>query len=253
MHIGLITSSFLPVVGGMEWKVHFLASAYHLHGHQVTVFTIRPRLSLRQPELPQIPSYRLIRTGWPLPGGGRFGFTARSLSRAVLNLHRQEPLDLLHCHHLGIPTRAGLEVKRKTDLPVVATTCGADVQTYPSLGYGARLNSSIDRMVRENLTAVDAVGAISPSMSATLRELAPAAKLVDIPNGVSWDEFQIERSDHLRRLAAVPPGATILLSVGRNHPIKAYEVALEAFAETLTQGADCFYIIVGRDTGTLRP
>lgn len=253
MHIGLITSSFLPAIGGLEWKVHFLARAYRERGHQVTIFTIRPRLAIKQPPHSDDSGYRLIRSGWPLPGGGRFGFTARSLSVAVLKYHNATPLDLLHCHHLGYPTRAALQVKRQTALPVVATTCGADVQTFERLGYGARLNPVIDRMVRANLAAVDAVGAISPTMHGAIRQLSPSANIVDIPNGLPWQMFQIESTDYLRRTLAIPPERTILLSVGRNHPIKGYDSALTAFAAAIAQGADICYVIVGRNTAALVP
>jgi glycosyltransferase involved in cell wall biosynthesis len=253
MHIGLITSSFLPCVGGLEWKVHFLARAYRKKGHQVTVFTIRPRLAMKQPSFSDDSGYTLVRAGWPVPGGGRFGFTVRALTKAVLNYHNHSPLDILHCHHLGYPTRIGLKVKQEINLPVIATTCGADVQIFPELGYGVRLNPAIDRLVRENLIAVDRVGAVSPSMHAAIRQLAPTAKIIDIPNGLPWNDFQTGASDYLRQSLAIRPESLILLSVGRNHRIKGYDTALKAFAEAIDRGVDAVYVIVGRDSTELAP
>lgn len=65
--IGPVCSSFLPATGGMEWKVHQLATEYSKRGHEVTVFAGRPRLTLRPIELPLTPTYEVVRCGVPLP------------------------------------------------------------------------------------------------------------------------------------------------------------------------------------------
>ena len=47
-----------------------------------------------------------------------------------------------------MPTRFGVSVKERVGLPVVATTCGADVMLLPQSGHGDRLRPWVDRLVR---------------------------------------------------------------------------------------------------------
>jgi len=253
MRIALISGTFLPVVGGVEWKVHYLASEYIKRGHEATVFTTRPEVTFKPIPLPVHAEYEVVRCGIPLPGMGRLGVTEWLMRRAVLKHHARRPWDVLHCHHLGFPTRVGLGVKRRTGLPVVATTCGQDVQTVPELGYGDRLDPRLDRLARQNVRGVDIVGSISSAVRADLESLGTTARIVDIPNGVPWDEFQGGPSTWLRDRLGLDAQGVLVLSVGRNHVKKGYEGGLRAFARVPARFKDAHYVLVGRNTSALEP
>ncbi len=253
MRIGVITGSFLPNVGGMEWKVHHLTEGYARRGHDVTLFTHRPRILPGPVRLPVAPSYRIERSSLPIPGFGRWGLTRWLFRRAVLRHHRRRPFDVLQSHHLGIPTQIADDVKRITGLPVVATTCGGDVQVLRELGYGERLDPRIDRLVRNNLKRVDVVGSISSSMREALAKLEVAARVVDIPNGVAWDEFQTGPSRLLRDRLGLDDEGVLILSVGRNHPVKGYAHGIRAFARLASRHPSAHYALVGRQVQQLAP
>ncbi len=253
MHIGLITGSFLPSVGGIEWKTHYLAEEYIRRGHEATVFTSRPGLSLAPVTLPVSSSYQVIRSGLPFPGSGVTGLTPMLIKQAVLRFHRQKPLDALHCHHLAHPTAIGVDVKRKIALPVLATPCGIDLQILPELRYGVRLARRYDKMVRRNLARIDRISSINSSIHDLIIELAPGTRPVAIPNGVAWDDFQSGPSTWLQDKLDLSPEKKIVLSIGRNNPIKGYRYSIEAFASVVEQCDQCYYVIVGRDVTSLSP
>jgi D-inositol-3-phosphate glycosyltransferase len=253
MRIGLVCSSFLPATGGMEWKVHQLATEYARRGHAVTVFAGRPRVTLRPIALPLVPTYDVVRCGLPLPRIDRSGLLERLYRRAILARHRRAAFDVLHCHHLGMPTRFGLAVKERAGTPVVATTCGADLMLHPASGHGDRLKPYVDRVVRANVRGIDVVGAVNRSIHAELVAIGATARIVDIPNGVDWEAFQHGNARWLRDRLGLATDAVILLSVGRLRPVKGYEPGLRAFARIAARVPRAHYALVGQDIPALAP
>jgi glycosyltransferase involved in cell wall biosynthesis len=251
MNIALVTQSFLPIVGGLEWKVHYLATEYTHYGHSVTVFACHPHGKYRHRSLGIVPSYNIVRCCYNFPACSRLGIDRVLFFRAIIGQHRKSPFDVLHCHPLGDPTRYGMAIKKKTGIPVVTTTCGADVQVVPELNYGYRLKPRYDRMIRESLQVIDVVGSISSSVRKDIESLRPAAEIVDIPNGVDWDAFQVPKSALLHTRLGISPDAIIILSVGRNHIKKGYEYGIKAFARLAERFSNVYYAIVGSGTSSL--
>ena len=253
MQIGILTSSFLPQIGGLEWKVHFLATEYRRLGHEVTVFHRRSRCRHAGP-LPFIPSYRITPI-WPrpFPGYVRTGIEGWFFTRQVLAMHQHKPFDLLHCHVLEVPTRYGLRVKQATGLPVVATTCGYDIMTCSAIGYGARLQPYYDRIVRDNVRRVDVLGSISSAITAALRSIGTRARIVQIPNGVDWDAFQVKADGWLRKRLGCEQSDVLVLSIGRNHRVKDYLTGIRAFAQAAGADPRIHYVLIGKGMADLAP
>ena len=253
MNIALITQSFLPRVGGLEWKVHYLATEYVARGHSVTVFTTKPRGKYRDMPLSVTPSYSIVRCCYGFPGCSWIGIDRLQYLMAILKHHRRHPFDVLHCHPLGYPTLYGVDVKKRIGIPVVATTCGADVQIVPEFNYGDRLNPRYDRIVRKTLQAIDVVGSISRSVREEIESMRPAAEIVDIPNGVDWENFQVWKSAFLRDRLGISRDAMVILSVGRNHIKKGYAYGIKAFARVAERFQNAHYVIVGAGVSQLAP
>ena len=256
MRIAKVSSTFLPSIGGggVEWKVHHLAKELTRLGHDVTIFTTHPPPMNRGiVQLTSEAPYQVVRCATSTRGFGYFGVTERLFQRAILRSHSTSQFDLVHTHHLGLATRIGLSIKSRTGLPVVATTCGHDVQVNNAMKYGFRLKPKFDRMVRENLKAVDVVGSVSSSIHAELEDLGAAGEIVNIPNGVDWDSFQCGQADYFSRNFGISDRSTVVVSLGRNHPIKAYGQGIMAMAEVLKSNRDAYYIIFGRGVEELSP
>jgi glycosyltransferase involved in cell wall biosynthesis len=253
MRIAKVSSTFLPGVGGVEWKVHYLATELARLGHDVTIFTSHP--NPRKAEVMRLPEqpYNVIRCCSSSKGFGRFGVTEWLFKRAFLRSHAANGFDLVHTHHLGIATRVGLAVKCMTGLPVVATTCGSDIQVNEAMGYGFRLKPRNDRMVRRNLKGVDVVGSVSSSIRQELEDLGTTAEIVDIPNGVDWDAFQLGQEGYFLRQFGIDAESTVVVSLGRNHPIKGYAQGIRAMAKVLQSRPNVHYFLFGRGIENLAP
>ena len=246
MRIALISGTFLPSVGGLEWKVHFLATEYARRGHDAVVITARPPWTVRTPAMPFVPLYRIERVGVTVPGMGRLGILGALFRKRIARLHRLAPFDVLHCHHLGMPTRWGVQAGKRLGVPVVATTCGEDVMVLPELGYGDRLQPKLDECVRMNVREAAVVGSVSSAVRADLEGMGATARIIDIPNGVDWDLFQIDRQDVLRRRFGWPASSVIILSLGRHHFLKNYDMGLDAFSRVVKAGGNARYVLAGR-------
>lgn len=253
MRIGVVSGAFLPNVGGLEWKAHYLASLYVQRGHDVVVFAGRPWITFKQVPMPVTPTYKLVRCAQPVPGVERLNLAKHFYRQSILSEHRRRPFDLLHCHHIGPSTSYGLSVKAVTGLPVVATTCGSDVLSIPEIGFGERLQPRFDRQVRRNVHQVDVVGSISSAIREELEQLGTTARIVDIPNGVDWQTFQCGPSRVLRERLSLADDQLVVLSVGRNHPVKGYECGIRAFREVADRFKTAVYVLVGRGTSRLQP
>ena len=247
MKIALLTLSFLPARGGMEYVVHDLATALHNQGHDVTVFAPRPRTMTEEVEH----SYRLVRFGWTFRGAFRFGINRWPLRREFGRLHNESPFDVINSHSAYLATTYGLFLKRRFGVPVVVTCHGHDIQRYPEIGYGLRLDPKKDRVIRANLDNSDLSVSISASTDKDLGEVLPDDKIVSIPNGINIESDDQTTTPWLRQCLDAKSDL-IVLSVGRNVSKKSFGVGLEAFAVAVRENPSLRYVHIGRDEQPLR-
>jgi glycosyltransferase involved in cell wall biosynthesis len=251
MNICLFTDSFLPKIGGMELAVHHLANALCARGCQTTVIAKHDK-----GELTFERRYALKRYGNRIPLSGRSGLDAIAGMAALARAHYREPFDLINCHGASFASsRVYLAKKcRLVVRPVIITPHGGDVQMVPEVGYGLRLKPKFDRIIRRNLKAADAVTAISASIVKQLNFVAPD-KISAIPNGIHLSEFDAGANDFLHRYLNLEPDQKIVLSVGRNHPVKGYDYGVRAFEALGAErpGHPLIYVIIGKQTHHLHP
>lgn len=251
MHIALLASSFLPAVGGLEWKVHHLATEYVRAGHRVKVFAPRPGRDCRGAEMPPVGGYEVVPCGFSGRGMGRLGIVPWLMRRAVRRTHCAAPIDVVHCHPLGVPSQVGVEAGLGGNTVVVATTSGNDVAWQTDEGVEERLPPHLHEWVRGSAARLDAIVAVSRSMRAAIQALDVNTRIVDIPNGVAWDDFQGDRSRWLQDKLGIPYDAPIVLSVGRCIPSKNYRRAMAAFNLARQTTPHARFVIVGRGVPTL--
>lgn len=240
MKIALLTISFWPKRGGMQFAVHDLATALHDLGHDVFVFA--PRVRKNYEEIDH--RYSLVRFGWRIPPTNRFGLGRLALRWAFWRLHCAQPFAVINAHSAYGATTLADDLKRCFGVPVVVTPHGQDVQRFPEVGYGYRLDPAKDRVIRRHLRQADRVISSSDSVYADLVEVVSKERIVRIPNGVNLGLFTQSRSDFLRRRLEVQTGK-IILSVGRNIPGKGFDVGLRAFALVAERCSEVHYVHIG--------
>ncbi len=249
MKIAHLISVFLPDIGGAQICVHNIAQRHAQKGDQVTLcFPFRYRTW-------KSTSYR-IRLLWP---GTVFlcqkvGFLGRLYLHFQLGrLQRKERFDLWQVT-VGYPlgTNAVSFFKRHK-IPCILRCSGDDIQKLPSVGYGMRLNEQVDEQVIRYYRDFDSVVAISKTVDLELKQIGVLKeRIVQIPNGVDYLRFQRSAPiQELRRRWQIPEKATLLLTVGRNHPKKGFDLIPGILEELIARKLDVYWILYGSEAKTM--
>jgi glycosyltransferase involved in cell wall biosynthesis len=218
MRICHISTSFLPLVGGAEYAIHYLASAQTRLNHEVLV--LAPRVRNQRLEETIIP-YRLHR--YPCPSNSRWLEVILWAVLAVTKLRWS--FDILHAHMIYPAGYCATIFKSITKIPVVVTSQGADIQIEPAMGYGIRLNPWVDKKVRKTLRLADVITTISRSMKEEIiRAGGDPRKVYLIPNGVDGREFKVKDG------APLENKASYIFAMGRLIHKKGFDTLLEAFS-----------------------
>lgn len=249
MKIAILTSTYLPTVGGTEVFAHNLARQLRLFGNTVHVFVSSWSYGALQPQhrggLRPLPRkfYGVVHSlpwvGWPW-ARLYLGYMQRTQRYDVWLAVGAYPSGHIATCLLGA-------------VPVVLVGVGADIQTSPELGYGLRLDpvkrARIDRAVR----AYSVIVAPGETVRQDLLGLGvPANSIVTIPHGVDLDWFEREQDvAALRADLGWPQDRVVILTTGRNHPKKGYRLIPAIAAELKDRGFQFRWYVVGRDTSSL--
>ena len=246
MRVGILTGSFLPAIGGMEYVIHYLSEALVKNGIDVVVFC---HVSGGKPDR-RFP-YEVVQYGRNIPFSGRLGINRRSGISHIKEFHGKKKISLIHCHNVSYPGEIAVDVQKETGIPLVMTPHGQDVQIFPKINYGIRLKKGWERKIRTHLSAADAVTAISESIEKDI-DFVEDYKRYRIPNGVQYSKFRCRPSSYLHSFLDIPLDSKIIISVGRNHIKKGYEAGIRAFAESGIHTDDNVkYAIIGKDVQQL--
>jgi len=246
MKIALLNLTFLPRIGGAELVMHHLAQAWHRLGHEVRVFNADTG------EAGQAEGQYTVRKCPVLRGATRFGYHrfpwGQHTAWATRRLVDAFQPDFFSVHH-GYPGAVWASMMRP--VPRYFVTChGVELTRLP---FGDRARYGIDGVLSRALQAAAGVFAISTMAHRLIAELGvPEARIHDVPNGVDPARFQRPGSFDLRGALGLPRGAPVILSVGRDHPQKAYDAGLTAFARARTP-EETRYVILGKGVEAWRP
>lgn len=248
MRVVLVTSSFLPLVGGMEYVIHYVAEELCRIGVDVTVLARRCGKANDFAH-----RYRLVRYGLP-KGGHRLRIDHWTAQGQLAKLHAESPLNVAHIHGVAIAPQLVLPFLERERIPIVMTPHGEDVQRIQEIGYGLRLQPGWDALVRRTLLAADVVTAISDAIREEI-DWVDDHRIVNIPNGIHVGVFGAGVSHYLQECLGLSPETRLIISVGRNHVKKGYEYGIRAaarlFADRVANG--WCYVLIGRGVSALRP
>ncbi len=242
MRIALIIPSFLPATGGAEFVVHNLALEWGKQGHQVCVFNWLTA-DVTHPEANYAVSrFKLLR-GAPRFGYHRFpwsGYTKRDI-RKQLNVFGPDCISA----HMAYPTGYYLE-GLMPGCPHVITCHGGDLTKFD---WGFRKKYPIDSILRTALENCQGAIAISSFARNLMEELGVSPdRICDIPNGVDLERFRKSVDFDLKNHLGISQEKQIILSVGREHPQKAYASGIRAFSEVAAVHPDAHYVLIGKGT-----
>ena len=170
---------------------------------------------------------------------------------AIANLAQAGNLDLLHAHFAYPEGFAGFIARARTKIPLVLTLHGYDILTQPSVGYGARLDIRLDKIIRRVIANSDAILTAS---SATYKEALRAGAREDkthlIYNGVDIDRFNPTINGGPIREKLGLDDKFILLTVRSHRRKYGIEYVLKAM-KRICEATDTVHLILG-GTGPLK-
>jgi glycosyltransferase involved in cell wall biosynthesis len=138
--------------------------------------------------------------------------------------------------------------------PIIGTPHGDDIQVFQKLKYGLRLDPKKDRIIQRNVKSFNYLTAISKSIRKNLEGIIKDDKrIIDIPNGVWRKNFsKNNKRIQIRKNLNVPIESTVMISIGRNHPVKGFGYGVEAFAKLYKKNKNLYYLLVGRNMDSIR-
>jgi glycosyltransferase involved in cell wall biosynthesis len=244
MRIALVSPSFLPSTGGAEFVVHNLALEWGKQGHEVRVFNWSTADATHPEANYSVSQFKLLR------GAARFGYHQFPWGAYTRRTIRQQLNDFgpdCISAHMAYPTGYYLE-GLMPECPHVITCHGGDLTKFD---WGFRQKYAIDSILRTALENCKGAIAISSFARGLMEELGVSShRIFDIPNGVDLGRFQKSVDFDLRGHFGIPQEKKVILSVGREHPQKAYESGIRAFSEVASVRKDVQYLLVGKGTSS---
>lgn len=211
-------------IGGAEVHVAALAEKLRERGHEVTVICPRGRPLVAE----------LIARGLPVRAPRALGKLDPVLLARLVGWLRRERVQVVHTH-LSTASLLGSWAARLAGIPALATVHGLNTRTC--YNYANRI-IAVSNAVRQHLVA----------------QGLPAERIMVVHNGVDLRALsRPDQSEQVRRECRLPPGAPVLITVGRLAPTKGHRDLLEAL-ELLARGGlrpNLRLLVVG--TGSLLP
>lgn len=165
----------------------------------------------------------------------------------IIREARTHRVDLVHAHFAYPEGYAAMLAKTAAEKPLVVSLRGYDIQTEPSIKYGARLKKHLDNCVRSSLAAADKVMVAStPVFNEALKIGINREKLVLVANGVNIHMFNpmLDGSTIRRRLGI--GGGSLILFVGGLLPVKGIPYLLKAIQSVISVYPNATLAIVGK-------
>lgn len=220
IRIGLIAENHFPRLGGTEFWNQELgeAASKSTNLHVSIACSSMPEVSKNFPY--NYPVYRSRSLSVLTP------YFYRSSIRKMI---KREKIDLLLGSTLHGGATTAIRMAKEFGIPVMVQSWGSDVQTVPEIGYGACLDVKTREIIESVLSDADIVLAVSRMNAEMIRNLGCDPNKIRIISG-GIDIAAIERipETNIRSPLNIKEKTFVLLTVGRNRPIKRLKLLFEA-------------------------
>ena len=256
MKIAFITYTSLPAIGGAQIMLHNVAGRLKDRGHEPIVFThsgLWRQLGKERKNL----EYEIQ----PLYVPGIYSLL-KSIPRAYMafmslyfdRIQKKYGFDAWFAwmaYPMGVVVGNWAQSR---GIPHGIRCAGEDIQMFPEIGYGARLDGGINRLVERYLPGYDYLVALAGTVAEEYRKIkVEEKKIMYIPCGVDSSRFGVNSDKkETRRKYGIPDDHTVFITMGRNHPKKGYRFLVEAARMLKEKTAAAFTVVfVGKDMAEL--
>jgi len=231
-----ITDSFLPVVGGKQLVVHHLTSYLVKLGCSCGVLTNRSKVNTHE-DLPytvfNYPKY--------------FNFFRIFINLLCIGYHViRSNINLIHAHRTYPAGYCAVVIGKLFNIPTVITPHGDDILTVPKINYGINIKKKLREKSIYALINADAIIALNEGMKNQCIKLGGFSENIHcIPIGINFDYLNNNSLINKTKIG------NNLIAVGRNHPVKGYEVLLKAMELANKKDPEIKCTIVGNEVHKL--
>lgn len=252
MRICMLTSTFLPSIGGVELFVHRLGNHLSQLGNDVHIIapiTIGKRNKIKNIQR----GYKIHR--FPLPPRiGRFSLKPIFLKPMMfLSLFINSfiyKFDIIHANYVYPTGYVAALFHKVIKIPFIITVHAIDVQRFKEIDYGYTLDTKRRSKAQWALKEANEIIAISNSVKmSTLDIYKCEEKIRVIPTGVTRKYFLQSN----KKSCYIKKSGPIIFSVGRNHPKKAFDDLIKAMVLIKEEFPKVQCVIVGYGFETLIP
>jgi len=219
INLGILTGNHFPNLGGMEFLMHSLAEELQKR---------RVNTSLACNSLKGTPqnykyNYNCYRSK-------SFSYLSPILfNRNQIKMIREQKVNLLHGTMIHSGGYWAFKHARKFDIPFVAHSHGADVQIVKEINYGDILNQQNKSKFLKVANNARYLIAVSSLNKKNISELGVDSKKIKvINNGLHVKKIEKLPFKDLRNSWGFNQDDFVIISVGRNKPIKRMELLFRA-------------------------
>lgn len=252
LNICLLTSSFLPSIGGAEIGLHNICLQLLKKGHNPIVITSFSHLKNLKKQNFLLP-YKVI--SFP-PMIFRFMIKLPYITQFFLEkfydlLQKKYNFDFWHAtfaYPIGVSV---IKYCNKKNINYLVRAVGEDIQINERINYGMRINKKINHEICQWLPKAKILVSISDSIKKEYLSLGVKKKNIkNIPNGI--DLNRINNFSKKRKIINENSKITFL-SVGRYHQKKNFESIIDATHQLSKKTKNFLVNIVGTNVMNLMP
>ncbi|MEM7208537.1 MAG: glycosyltransferase family 4 protein [Pseudomonadota bacterium] len=250
----LLTRTYLPIIGGREIVVYYLAKAYHQLGYDVRVVgQLRFARRRNRPTDARVHSWPSLVSHFPAwIVSERVKETLQFLELRIILLVEifLFGADIVHSHATYPQGYVVALLKSFLKNKVVALTPhGNDIHTIPEIGHGMGLNPEIAKKIKIALEKTDVITSIAEAVSTSIKRYGiDEEKITYIPNGVDVERFAFNNE---KQIDNDEDSIVNIVSVGNFHVRKGHRVLIDAVDKLNQENNRYRLTIVGRKSREL--
>ena len=256
LKVALPILSFLPNLGGMEVGLHNLATQLLKKGHQpviITSYSIFKKLKKKKfnlgYEVKSLPPFTFLL--FQLSSSLGF-FYFKKIFEYFDKIYKFDFWHVTSAFPLGI---SFVKYANKKKIPYLIRCVGEDIQFERDIGYGYTQKKKNEILIKEYVPKSKNLIATSDSIFDCYNKLGVLKSRVHkVTNGVVLENFKIKiDKKYQKKRFGFDSEALTMISVGRNHVKKNYDLILE-IADILKNESklNFQFIIVGKDVYKLK-
>lgn len=221
LKVALIASTHLPKLGGMQVVNHLLAQ------------NSKSRTDLEYSILSPTKGFKSRDYGYNFIKLNNLPYITHRWYLEQIKWHvRTNNINILHGAMLNMGGYLAMKSSQELNKPCVVHSHGGDVQVETSIGYGATLQNHVKLRIIETIKNSDKIIAVSTINKNNIIELGANPDKVEVVyNPVLAKEISQVPYKDMRVKYGIKPEEFVLLTLGRNHPVKRMELLFKVIAK----------------------